>query len=288
MRTLAALFILLAGLAARGATYDLTNAPFDRLLLIVANPGAGPEAQATLAAVHARIEQLGPVALSNLMDRIHIENAMIGVLATAMVKDKPLPRDQAVPVLAGFLASPRETTRKMAAFYLSFYFAPEVTDRVMPLLDAPKTRGAAIRALGRWHAVSALPKIAQALQDPQERVRVTAANALREMGDAAGIAPLIAALADPCFTVRNTAGSALTKFRVAAVAPLTEQLQASKSIAQRRQIVRVLGDIGDKDSVRFLRPLLEDADPDMRRDAARSIALINDLRGDKWFAIGGG
>lgn len=287
MKYLALLLLLAAGVV-RAAPLDVTNAPFDHLLLVIANPGSGPDAQASRAAAQARIEQLGPVALSNLMERIHIENATIGVLATSMVKDKPLPRDQAVPVLAHFLGAPRETTRKMAAFYLSFYFAPELTDRVLPLLNAPKTRGAAIRALGRWHAVTALPRIAEALRDPQERVRVTAANALREMGDPAGIAPLIAALADPCFTVRNTAGSALTKFRAAAVTPLTDALQASKDLTQRRQIVRVLGDIGDKDSVRFLRPLLEDADADMRRDAARSIALINDLRGDRWFAIGGG
>ncbi len=285
-RILIAFFILAAG--AHAAPFDVKKADFQTLIEQWLRPGDTPEHAAFKQACYDELYSRGPVTLSNLMDRIHIENVMVGVFATDMTKDKPIPRDQALSALLPFLQATNPITRKMAAFFLSFYDAPEHAAELHPLLDHEKTRGAAIRTLGKWHVTNSLPRITPFLHDGKERVRVLTANALRDIADPRSIPDLIPALADPMFTVRNSAALALIPFATTARDPVIAALKKSTDATARRQLIRILGDLKDPAALDVLKPLLGDPDSEIRRDTQHAIDLIDKKRDDVFFAPGGG
>lgn len=282
---LAALLLLPAPVCAE--TFDAKKATFMQLFDESLRPDDSARSIASRNAAYAELMARGPETLSNLLDRIHVENVMVGVYALNLTKDKPLPKEQAVPVLVSFLGAERPVTRKMAAFMLGFYRAPECAEQVFPLLDHEKTRGAAVRALGKWQATNALPRIEEVLRNAKERSRVMAANALRDIGDPRAIPALIAALDDPVFTVRNTAARALVAFGPAAVPPVLAALETATGEAKRRQLIRVLGDAKDLRAAGALGRMAKAGEVETRADAQRSLDLISGARSEPWFGPGG-
>ena len=272
-----------AALSARAETFDPKKMPFEVLFEQSQRAGDSPEHAAMRDAAYAEMMARGPETLSNLMARIHIENVMIGVYAITLTKDRPLPKEQALPVLMSFTGAERYQTRKMAAFLASFYRAPEYAEKIYPLLDHEKTKGAAIRALGKWRVTNALPRIEPFLHDEKERVRIAAVNALHDIGDAREIPALIGALGDPVFTVRNTAARALVNFGPAAVEPLIAALEKVSDAAAKRQLIRCLGDLKDARAAAPLKPLAENPDYETRTDAQHSLDLIAGGRTDIFF-----
>lgn len=287
MRRLLLLAGCLAALALRAGAFDAKKAPFLELFDESLRAGDSPEHLASRNAAYAELMARGPETLSNLMERIHVENPMIGVYAIGMTADRPMPVEQALPVLASFYAAERPVTRKMAAYLSSFYRAPQYADRVLPLLGHEKTRGAAVRALGKWQVTNALPRLLECLRDGKERVRVLSANALRDVGDPRAVPALIGAVGDPVFTVRNAAARALVGFGDAAKQPALAALDASRDETARRQLVRVLGDLRHPGALASLRSLAEGGHAGLADDARRSIALIDGRREDPWFVPGG-
>jgi HEAT repeat protein len=279
--------IFIASLAARAETFDAKKATFLELFTRTLQPGDSPQHAAWSAAAYAELEARGPETLSNLMDRIHIENVMIGVYAINMTKDRPIAKNKAVPVLASFLTAERPVTRKMAAYLMSFYFAPEQADNIYPLLSHEKTRGAAIRALGKWHITNAVSRIEPFLHDGKERIRIATANALRDIADPLSVPLLIDALGDSEFTVRNTAARALITFGPAAVVPLVDALAKITDTAAKRQIIRCLGELKDPRATPALRQLAEKSDGEMNVDTQHALDLIAGTRSDIWFGPGG-
>lgn len=268
-------------------TFDPKAATFEQLFLQAFRPGDSPQQVRWKQEADAELYARGPVTLSNLMDRIHIENVWIGVMAMSMVKDRPLPAEQAVPALVPFLQSPRWQTRKMAAFFLGFYPAAQHASALFPLFDDDRTRGAAVRTLGKWRVTNAVPRIEQCLADRKDRIRTVAANALRDIGDERSIPALIGGLADPVYNVRNVSARALVAFKAPAVEPLLAALKTSAHETATRQIVRVLGDLGDTRALKPLKKLEADARGGLHDDLVRSLALIRKERTDAWFAPGG-
>ena len=63
--------------------------------------------------------------------------------------------------------------------------------------------------LGRIRELSALDALAEALEDPDARVRAASATALGELRHPDAVEPLLAASRDPDGTVRASAGAAL-------------------------------------------------------------------------------
>lgn len=282
------LALLLAAVFARAESFDAKTAPFDSLYSNSQRAGDTPEHAAIRDAAYKELLARGPETLSNLMDRIHIENVMIGVYAIQLTRSWPIPKEQAMPVLASYYKAERDVTRKMAAFLSGFYRAPEYADQIYPLLDHEKTKGAAIRALGKWQVTNALPRIAAFLHDDKERVRVATANALRDIGDPRAIQPLIGALGDPLYSVRNTAARALVSFGSAAVTPVMAALELAKTdAATRRQLIRCLGDLKDERAVIALKPLAGKSDYETSADAQHALDLISGKRTDIWFGPGG-
>ena len=149
----------------------------------------------------------GADSLRFVMDNAHYRNVGIHILLDEMVRTYDDP--SGAEVLATFLSSSHARTRKVAAYYMGYFDTPDLAGRVRPLLEDDYVRAMAVRTLGKWKSTNDVTRIITCLDDPQERVRVAAANALRDIGDDRAAMGLIMALDDPVFTVRNCAERAL-------------------------------------------------------------------------------
>ena len=253
------------------AAGEVASPGAEALLAAALMAGDSPAHKAAKEQAHAELMARGPDSLRDLMGRMDTENVMVPVLAQELVDQ--LPAEKAVPVLRDFLAAPSTNQQRIALFYLGFYHAPELAPQVRPLLAHAKLRAAGIRALGKWQVAADLPLLGASLTDTNERVRVAAANALRDVGDPRAIAELAPALGDPVFTVRNTALRAIVSYGPAAEPALLE-LVASKDRTARRQAIRGLGQCGTRAALKVLKPLCADPDPAVRRDAEQACTLL--------------
>jgi HEAT repeat protein len=163
-----------------------------------------------------------------------------------MVSER-VPANEGTAVLAEFLASEHAQTRRLAAYLLGFYPRADIhVPALLAMLDEDKQRNAALRTLGKWKVSSIAPRAREFLREENERTRIVACNALREVGGPADIPSLIEALGDESLLVRNAAARAIFAQGRAAVRPLRRALdEAGDSLderreTRRRQIVRLL------------------------------------------------
>jgi HEAT repeat protein len=182
-------------------------------------------------------------------------------------------------------------------------------DGLEPADDDLRTE--AVRALGRLAAPAALDALLPRLDDPVERVRQAAVDAVAACGQLPGVADqLLARLDEPDGTevrsaiealsrihdrraveplkrllyaarpeVRQAAVFALAVFDEDAVGSLPLMLLGSEDPVLRRSAATVLGELGDSRALEPLRLTLRDADPWVRYEAARAIAALGDRRG---------
>jgi HEAT repeat protein len=275
VRAIAALLLAAAATApaarAGGDAPVLSGTPFEDVLKAAMRYGDTPARAAAKEAARRELKARGAAALRELLARAHVRNVMIHVYAQELVE--ALPREESLPPLLDALSSTNVETRASAAFFLGFVDAPERAADLYPLLDVDRTRGAAIRTLGRWKAREAVGRIRPFAADPKERVRVTAMNALHDIGEPSAAPSLIAGLGDEFFTVRHAAARALEALGADAEGPLLEALPSAAPPA-RRAIVRALGRVGGPAAAEALRPLAADPDSEMREDARRALDEI--------------
>lgn len=212
---------------------------FDGLLYDATRYANTPERRDAKAAARAELVAQLPESLRAALDHIHGDRVGLQVLVMEWVLT--LPSESMVPALAERLEDARPETRRFAAYALGFHpsAAEANTERVMALLDEDLTRGAAVRTLGKWKVGAARPAMERLLVEGHERQRVVAANALRDLGDAAVVPALIGALGDPVFTVRNVAARALVAYGAAAEAALADAVDVPTAMA-----VRIRADLG--------------------------------------------
>lgn len=179
----------------------------DDLLFDATRYANTPERRAAKESARAELIERMPDALRAAMRWVHGDRVMIQVLVMEWVQAQPA--EVVTPVLLEFLRDEREDTRRIALFFLGFKDMPDHADHVLPHLENESTRGAALRTLGKWRCTAARAEAETWLAEGGERVRVVAANALRDIGDPAAIPALVRALEDPVFTVRNTAARAI-------------------------------------------------------------------------------
>lgn len=218
------LVIAFAGLSVHAAD-------FDTLLYEASRYANTPEKREAKRVAREELKERMPKSLRAAMEYVHGDHVGLHVLVMDWVLE--LPAETVVPVLAEFMDHEREETRRVAIFFLGFHDAPELADQVTPFLDDEKCRGAAARTLGKWKIASVRPALEKMLADGNERQRVVAANALRDVGDPAAIPALVTALDDPAFTVRHVAARALISFGEAAVPVLSEENENSTEISKR-------------------------------------------------------
>ena len=274
MRRLLLLFV--AALTAWSVRAEIsTNTSYDALFLAATRYGNTEARRAEKEAAREELFRRGPGTLREIMDRFHMENVMLQVLAVELVRER-LPGPEAASVLMEFLDDERLNVRRGATYLLGFCPPTDSYARLLTLLREDQTRNAALRTLGKWKVGEAHAEIRRLLREGEkERTRVLAANALRDFGDKQDLSILIEALGDPVFTVRNTAARAIASFGRAAHRPLLKALPESTGVA-RRQIVRLLGELQVESARRPARRLLEDADAGLRADVERALRELED------------
>lgn len=219
------------------------------------------------------LRQRGLEALDYLVTHSHLKNIWFRIYAQQLVEQ--LSAGEAVPVLLRYVDSSEKDVRKNAVYFLGFYDAPEHAAKIMTLLDDEELAGVAIRTLGKWKVSSASMRIVPFLEDDEERRRIMAANALREIGDPRTVPALIEALDDEFFTVRRTAGRALESMSNEAEPAL---LRATRSLPPVgiREVIRVLKPHASRRSRRTVEQLLDHEDPGVRNDAADFFAATDE------------
>jgi HEAT repeat protein len=202
MVVLGMLFLALHPLASNAADPSL-----DDLLYDATRYGDTPARREAREVAKATLLERMPEAMHAAMRHVHGDNIMIQVLLMEWVQSQP--GDVITPVLIDYLEDEREQARRLAIFFLGFHDTPEHAEKIMPHLEDEATRGAALRTLGKWQVPEARLPAERWLREGKERLRVVAANALRDLGDHAAIPALTAALGDPFFTVRHAAARAV-------------------------------------------------------------------------------
>lgn len=246
----------------------------EELLYRATRYGNTEQRRAEKEAAREALFALGPQALREVMARAHLENVMLQVLAFELVEQR-VPAETGAPVLADALASTNATTRRIAAYLLGFYprAEPQVP-ALVAMLNTEAERNAALRTLGKWKVRAARKPARELLRATNERTRIVAVNALRDIGHEDDLPALIDALADPAVLVRNAAARAVAEQGWRAHRPLRRALDDSSGV-QRRQIVRLFGVLKPSFVTRDLMRLLEDEDPGLREDAVWALERID-------------
>jgi hypothetical protein len=251
--------------------FDPKTATFDELLFHAQRFGNTSNKMVNKDLASTELMARGAESLRYFMQNIHLDNITIQVLSFNLVES--LPASNAVPILLPFLQDSHSQTRKVAAFFLGFYPAPEHAGEVIPLLKDEEAAGAAMRTLGKWRVRQAVTNILPFLSHEREVRRVAAANALRDIGDPVAVPALILALNDPVFTVREAAARALSRLGVVSERALLQALPAAKEPA-KRHIIRILGAMKSRHAQRMMRQLAFGRDPWARRDAQEALRQI--------------
>lgn len=157
---------------------------------------------------------------------------------------------------------------------------PALLEQVGSANDDQRERVAA--ALGNYKVGAAVPGMIAFLQNPQLKRRYIAAWCLGEIGDDAGIEPLIVALGDADQLVRKQATRSLIKFNYRATGPLLASLAADNEL-QQAGIIRVLGDIGDR---QVIDSLLQLADGKLRGEVFLALGKLRDPRAESALIAG--
>jgi len=152
--------------------------------------------------------------------------------------------------------------------------APAVQSLLAALVDYDNELGAS-RALGQIGEPAVEPLIA-ALRRENYGARGQVASVLGEIGDARAVEPLIAAVRDGD-PIHDKAASALAKIGEPAVEPLLAAVSDDTPSVQQ-DVIRALGEIGDKRSVEPLIAVLETDEPSVRATAALALGKIGDAR----------
>lgn len=184
-----------------------TTLSMNQLMLLATKYGDSPLKRQRKQSARDEFYRRGTQSLFYFMQHANAQNMWYLILAEDMVRH--LPPEESAPVLLSFLTDPNREQIKYAAFFLGLHDTPQYTDDLLPLLNNPYTAGAAMRTLGNWKAVKAIPLIIPYTDDPVERRRIAAVNALGAIGDPQVVPILRKKTQDSVFTVRQRASHAL-------------------------------------------------------------------------------
>jgi HEAT repeat protein len=148
-------------------------------------------------------------------------------------------------------------------------------------------RVSAIQALSKSKDASVRKLLIQALKDPDPNVRKTAIPLLARTHNARTVKELVTLFGDPDAAVRGQAVHSLWTIGAPAVQALITALEhEDKNV--RTSAIHALGRIGDVRAVKALNAVLDDADPDVRKEvpmAVGNIAATAKLQGDSTATI---
>ncbi len=190
------------------------------------------------------------------------------------------------PAIPGVLQILKEGTwssRLKAAETLGAIRDPSVIPDLITALkddDDYQVRGAAVRALGRLHALAAVPKLIEMMLDPERELFSDAVDALRDMAEERDISELHPLLHHPDQLVRTGAVFVLgEKAGVDGIQGFIDLLRDGlfdRHDHDVKKAIKWLVNIG-KDAVPAVSELLHDPDEEVRRDAAHVLSRIGDV-----------
>jgi len=281
----ALMLLVMCALAARAQETNFApeELSLDELMVHASRYGTTQSKRERKKQSHDELMNRKAAALEYLVNHTYIENMWFFIYGHEL--NQKLDDREAVPVLLDALASSQSNVVRTAAYFLGFHQAPEQADRLLSLLDNEFTAGTAIRTLGKWQCVQAVPQIIPFLKNEKERRRIVAANALRDIDDPRAIPALINALDDPFFTVRNAAARALVQMGAEAQPALLEILDQTDGLKQR-QIIRTLSDMRATAAIQPLEKLRDDADDATRNDVIIALERIRTGEGPLFFIHG--
>ncbi|NEO47750.1 MAG: NACHT domain-containing protein [Moorea sp. SIO4A3] len=148
----------------------------------------------------------------------------------------------------------------------------EDTVGLVARLNVPKSLK--VQLLGITQSEKAIPELIKSLDNKNLYVRISAAEALGEIGTEATIDPLIKFLDDPDPSVRISAASALGKIGTEArIDPVIKCLH-DPDYSVRRMAAEAMGEIGTEVAIDRLIKSLDDPDYSVRRMAAEALGEI--------------
>ncbi len=188
---------------------DLSNATLDELMILAGRYGNTEERRVAREAAYQQLKTRGAPALEYLLNHADSDNMWYSIYAHRIVRESDA--ETTAPTL---LHVAKNTTnaflRKSAILLLGFHETPEYAPRIANHLTNEITAGVTMRTLGKWHITNEVDRLIPFLQSTNERKRIMAINALRDIGETNALQQVIPLLSDPLFTVRQSAERAVS------------------------------------------------------------------------------
>jgi HEAT repeat protein len=197
------------------------------------------------AAAVDELKKRAAVALPYLLTRLDSPEILVRVKIEELIDHLGT---NAVPMLIDGIDRARNDEVARLCCYLLARFnegARSAIPHVLPLIDRPKTRAVAFYTLGHLRAREAFKPAMVALDNPQELVRLRAAQALGRIGNTHATTKLIAALGDDMWDARYAAEDALVLLGKSSIGPLRSAFAKASPRAQPH-ILEALAKLGDR------------------------------------------
>ncbi|MEN6592506.1 MAG: HEAT repeat domain-containing protein [Methanobacterium sp.] len=133
-------------------------------------------------------------------------------------------------------------------------------------------RRRAVGRLGNIGDIRSLPILIKSLNDKDPFVRRLSASSLGKIGSKKAVYPLATKLNQDDDGLSYAARDALINIGKPSVKELLNRIKNKNTVTRRRATI-ALGEIGDKDSIPYLIPLLQDDDDGVRWRAAKYIGI---------------
>jgi HEAT repeat protein len=206
------------------------------------------------AAAADELKKRAAEALPYLLTRLDSPEVLVRVKVEDLIDHLGT---NAVPMLIDGIDKARnDEVARLCCYFLARFNekARTAIPHVLPLIDRTKTRTVAFYTLGHLRAREAFKPAMVALNNPQELVRLRAAQALGRIGDTHAIPKLIAALGDEMWDVRYAAEDALVVLGKPSMGPLRSVFAKASPRAQPH-VLEALAKLGDRHALALAKQL---------------------------------
>lgn len=242
---------------------------------VIKNALRDPSAQVREAAAMA-VGKLGLITsipdLIALLDdsETHVYAAAVAGLQSLIM----ISRSAILAEVSHFCSSRMPHHRKAAALLLA---SLGEQDRLLLLIkdEDPQVRKAAVSAIGVNRVEASCSMLVLSLADEDPDVRIAAADALGNLCDAATLDALEHALNDQDAWVQAAALKAIVRIEPGRARSIIKNIHTRTEGLLMITILKILEEIGGSESEEIIRYALRSSDPDIARQAAKSLDIIN-------------
>jgi HEAT repeat protein len=207
-----------------------------------------------------------------------LEDGSSKVRAAALDALAPLRAKESLPAILKRLADPEPKVRTGAV-----RLAGELgeVDALLPLLKDPQSeiRSATLEAIGPRLRERDLSLVLPLTKDPDRGVREAALTPVRDWALVEALPDVLRFLEDEERLHWNVAYT-LRELGAADAAPAVRPLLRS---TRRSEAVRILGNLGDRESLAEIRGFLDDADENLKQEAAQALVRLGDPGIKPWL-----